>query len=61
LKPKAVVAGHKAPVNDDDPRNIALTRQYLLDFSRLDKATKTARELYDAMPALYPDRANPAA
>lgn len=59
LKPKAVVAGHKLPENDDDPRNIALTRQYLLDFNRLDTTTKTARELYDAMLALYPDRANP--
>jgi glyoxylase-like metal-dependent hydrolase (beta-lactamase superfamily II) len=29
LKPKAVVAGHKVPENDDDPRIIAETRQYL--------------------------------
>jgi glyoxylase-like metal-dependent hydrolase (beta-lactamase superfamily II) len=59
LMPKAVVAGHKLPENDDDPRNIAVTRQYLLDFNRLDKTTKTARELYDGMLALHPDRANP--
>src|SRR4029077_9202774 len=32
-----------------DPRNIAETRQYLRDFNRLDEATTTARELYDAM------------
>ena len=57
--PKAVVAGHKLPENDDDPRNIAVTRQYLLDFNRLDRTTKTARELYDGMLAIYPDRANP--
>ena len=59
LKPRFVVAGHKKPENDDDPRNIAETRQYLLDFNRLDKATSSPRELYEAMLALYPDRANP--
>jgi glyoxylase-like metal-dependent hydrolase (beta-lactamase superfamily II) len=59
LKPKAVVAGHKVPDNDDDPRIIAETRQYLRDFNRLYAATTTARELYDAMLRIYPDRANP--
>jgi glyoxylase-like metal-dependent hydrolase (beta-lactamase superfamily II) len=59
LKPKAVIAGHKIPENDDDPRNIAETRRYLEDFNRVDASTKTARELYDAMLALYPGRANP--
>jgi glyoxylase-like metal-dependent hydrolase (beta-lactamase superfamily II) len=59
LKPRAVIAGHKIPENDDDPRDIAETRQYLRDFNRLDEATTTARELYDAMLKLYPDRANP--
>jgi len=59
LKPRAVIAGHKVPENDDDPRIIAETRQYLRDFDRLNAATTTARELYDAMLELYPDRANP--
>jgi glyoxylase-like metal-dependent hydrolase (beta-lactamase superfamily II) len=59
LKPRAVVAGHKVPENDDDPRIIAETRQYLRDFNRLDMATTTARELYDAMLEIYPDRVNP--
>ena len=59
LKPKAVIAGHKIPENDDDPRNIAVTRQYLRDFNRLDGITKTARELYDAMLELHSDRTNP--
>jgi glyoxylase-like metal-dependent hydrolase (beta-lactamase superfamily II) len=59
LKPKAVVAGHKVPENDDDPRIIAETRQYLRDFNRLNAATNTARELYDAMLEIYPDRVNP--
>ncbi|WP_426614455.1 MBL fold metallo-hydrolase [Bradyrhizobium sp. McL0616] len=59
LKPRFVVAGHKKPNNDDDPRNIAETRRYLFDFNRLDKATTSPRELYEAMLALHPDRANP--
>jgi len=59
LKPKAVIAGHKAPENDDDPRIIGETRQYLRDFNRLDAATADARQLYDAMLELYPDRINP--
>lgn len=59
LEPKAVVAGHKIPENDDDPRNIGETRKYLRDFDRLDKITNTARELYDAMLELHPNRANP--
>jgi glyoxylase-like metal-dependent hydrolase (beta-lactamase superfamily II) len=59
LKPLAVVAGHKVPGNNDSPRNVEETRQYLRDFIRLNEATKTARELYDKMLELYPDRANP--
>jgi glyoxylase-like metal-dependent hydrolase (beta-lactamase superfamily II) len=58
LEPRALVAGHKIPDNDDDPRNIAETRQYLRDFIRLDEMTNTTRELFDAMIELYPDRAN---
>jgi glyoxylase-like metal-dependent hydrolase (beta-lactamase superfamily II) len=59
LNPRAVIAGHKIPENKDEPRIIAETRQYLRDFNRLSEATTTARELYDAMLELYPDRANP--
>jgi len=59
LKPRAVVAGHKIPENSDDPRIIGETRQYIRDFIALDEATTTARQLYDAMAKLYPDRANP--
>jgi glyoxylase-like metal-dependent hydrolase (beta-lactamase superfamily II) len=59
LKPKAVIAGHKVPENNDDPRIIAETRQYLRDFNRLNAATTTPRELYDAMLEIYPDRVNP--
>ena len=59
LKSKAVVAGHKVPENANDPRIIGETRQYLRDFDRLNEATANARELYDAMLDLYPDRVNP--
>lgn len=59
LKPLAVVAGHKIPSNDDSPRNVKETRQYIRDFIRLNDATKSPRELYDRMLELYPDRANP--
>lgn len=59
LRPSAVVAGHKVPENDDDPRNIAETRRYIEDFIRLNDATSTPQALYQAMFALYPERANP--
>jgi len=59
LQPRAVIAGHKLPENGDDPRIIAETRQYLRDFNRLNEATTTARQLYDAMLELYPNHVNP--
>jgi len=59
LKPSAVVAGHKIPSNDDSPRNVEETRRYIRDFIGVNDATRTARELYDRMLELYPDRANP--
>jgi hypothetical protein len=59
LKPSAVVAGHKIPGNDDSPKNVEETRQYIRDFIRLNDATTTAREFYDRMLELHPDRANP--
>ena len=54
LKPRTVIAGHKRPGNEDDPRIIEESRQYIRDFGRLDGATKTAQELYDEMLKLYP-------
>ena len=59
LKPRAVIAGHKIPENTDHPGIIAETRDYIRDFNRLDAATTTARQLYDAMLERYPDRVNP--
>jgi hypothetical protein len=61
LNPRAVIAGHKRPGNDDSPRIIEQTRQYIRDFDRVAEATTTARELYDQMLKLYPDRVNPGA
>jgi glyoxylase-like metal-dependent hydrolase (beta-lactamase superfamily II) len=58
LKPRAVIAGHKRPGNDDSPRIIEETRQYIRDFDRLAEATKTAEELYNEMLKLYPHRMN---
>ena len=55
LKPRTVVAGHKSMKNDDDgPRVIRQTRQYILDFQELAGKTTTAKELYDQMLARYP-------
>ncbi len=59
LKPHAVVASHKRPENEDNPRIIEETRQYIRDFDRLVEETKTAQELYDKMLKLYPNRVNP--
>ena len=59
LQPRAVVASHKRPENDDSPRIIEETRQYIRDFDRLAETTKTAQELYDRMLEIYPNRVNP--
>ena len=59
LSPRAVIASHKRPENDDSPRIIEETRKYIRDFDRLAGTTKTAQELYDQMLALYPTRVNP--
>ena len=59
LKPRAVVASHKRPDNEDNHRIIEETRQYIRDFDRLVETTTTAQELYDKMLELYPNRVNP--
>jgi glyoxylase-like metal-dependent hydrolase (beta-lactamase superfamily II) len=59
LTPRAVVATHKRPENDDTPSIVAETRQYIRDFDRLAETTRTAQELYDKMLELYPHRINP--
>jgi glyoxylase-like metal-dependent hydrolase (beta-lactamase superfamily II) len=59
LNPRAVVASHKRPENDDNSRIIEETRQYIRDFDRLAEQTTTAQELYNKMLELYPNRINP--
>jgi glyoxylase-like metal-dependent hydrolase (beta-lactamase superfamily II) len=59
INPQAVVVGHGPLDPDCSPRHIDATRQYIRDFDRVDRETATARDLYDRMLALYPDRINP--
>jgi glyoxylase-like metal-dependent hydrolase (beta-lactamase superfamily II) len=59
LDPQAVIAGHKRAGRADDPCIIEETRQYIRDFDRIAENTETARELYDQVLAIYPDRVNP--
>jgi len=59
LNPRAVIAAHKRPNNDDKLRIIEETRQYIRDFDRIAETTTTAQELYDQMLELYPNRVNP--
>lgn len=59
LNPRTVVAGHKNMKNDDDgPRVIRQTRQYILDFQEIAGKTTTAKELYDQMLGRYPEWLN---
>jgi glyoxylase-like metal-dependent hydrolase (beta-lactamase superfamily II) len=59
--PRAVIAGHKRAENDDSPRIIEETRRYIRDFDRIAELTASARDLYDKMLEIYPDRLNPGA
>jgi hypothetical protein len=54
-----VIAGHQRAGRHDGPEIIEETRQYIRDFDRIAETTRTARELYDQVIALYPDRINP--
>ena len=59
LQPRIVVAGHKDMKQDDDgPRVLGQTRQYILDFEELVTKTTSAKELYDQMLARYPQWLN---
>jgi glyoxylase-like metal-dependent hydrolase (beta-lactamase superfamily II) len=59
LQPQTVIAGHQRAGRHDGPEIIEETRQYIRDFDRLVETTETARELYDRVLTLYPDRVNP--
>jgi len=56
LNPRAVIAGHKRPGNADSPKIIEETRQYIRDFDSVVGTTTTARDVYDRMLELYPNR-----
>ena len=58
-QPAMLAAGQGAPLGTEIKPIIDETRQYIRDFNALDEVTTTARQLYDAMLDLYPDRANP--
>jgi glyoxylase-like metal-dependent hydrolase (beta-lactamase superfamily II) len=60
LKPSAVIAGHKRPGRPDAPSIVGETKQYIRDFDTIAATTQTAKELYDQMLTIYPDRVNPA-
>jgi glyoxylase-like metal-dependent hydrolase (beta-lactamase superfamily II) len=59
LRPSTVIASHKRPGSDDNPKIVEETRQYIRDFDRLVGTTATAQELYDKMLEIYPNRVNP--
>jgi glyoxylase-like metal-dependent hydrolase (beta-lactamase superfamily II) len=61
LRPTAVIAGHKRPGTPDDPRIIEETAHYIRDFDRLAESATDARQLWDRMTELHPNRMNPAA
>jgi len=58
LAPRAVVAGHKNRALPDDPAIVDETRRYLDDVIRIRDTHPTARDLYEQMLELHPDRLN---
>jgi glyoxylase-like metal-dependent hydrolase (beta-lactamase superfamily II) len=58
LEPAFVVAGHKKTENDNDPKVIAESQQYLRDFSRVAAKETTTAGIVDRMTELYPDWEN---
>ena len=54
-----MIASHKRPGSDDNPKIVEETRQYIRDFDRLVGSMVTAQELYDKMLEIYPNRVNP--
>jgi len=59
LQPQTVIAGHQRAGRHDGPEIIEETRQYIRDFDRIAETTSTARDLYEQVLALHPDRINP--
>jgi glyoxylase-like metal-dependent hydrolase (beta-lactamase superfamily II) len=59
LHPVSVIAGHQRAGRHDGPEIIEETRQYIRDFDQIVQTTSTAKDLYDQVIALYPNRINP--
>jgi glyoxylase-like metal-dependent hydrolase (beta-lactamase superfamily II) len=58
LEPTFVVAGHKKVENDNDPKIIGESQQYLRDFSGIVAEESTAAGIVDRMVEIYPDWGN---
>ncbi|WP_327433074.1 hypothetical protein [Streptomyces sp. NBC_01236] len=54
LNPALVVAGHKTVADDNDPKIIAESQQYLRDFSRIAAEETTSAGIVARMVELYP-------
>ncbi|HZP15756.1 MAG TPA: MBL fold metallo-hydrolase [Nocardioides sp.] len=57
-KPVHVVAGHKSPNADDNPRHIAETRKFLDDFDAALDSGATAEEMFDSLVTTHQERIN---
>lgn len=55
LEPAHVVAGHKKTGNDNDPKIIAESQQYLRDFTRIAAEETTTAGIVARMAERYPD------
>jgi hypothetical protein len=58
FEPKLVVAGHKKVENNNDPKIIGESQQYLRDFSRVVTEETTAAGIVARMVERYPDWGN---
>jgi glyoxylase-like metal-dependent hydrolase (beta-lactamase superfamily II) len=58
LEPSIVVAGHKKVDNDNDPKIIGESQQYLRDFSRVVAEETAVESIVSRMVELYPDWQN---
>ena len=58
LDPAVVVAGHKQVANDNDPKIIAESQQYLRDFTRIAAEETTTASIVARMTERYPDWEN---
>lgn len=57
-QPSHVVAGHKVPDADDDPRHVAETRRFLDDFDAALDSGATAEEIFESLATTHRDRFN---